>query len=416
MPDRVLLTGATGFLGSELICELLTRTDAHVVCLVRGEGDAGARERVRDVMVRMLGHDGWAAVDHRVSAVRGDVTLSRLGMSTQSYGRLVEDTTHIIHGAATVRFDMRDADARRINVAGTARMLDLAEQAARRGRLRRFGYVSTAFVAGRHPAVFGEEELDLGQPLRNSYERSKLAAEIAVRDRRHTVPVTVVRPSIVVGSATTGITRGFNVVYWPLRMYADGVLRYAPVRPDLSVDLVPVDVVAAGTVAAVLGAGREGATYCLAAGPRATTARRIAEVAADVFGVSPAILLSTPLDRWVLPAITRLIGVVPRLPHATAYAQYLPYFLHASRFDTTHGDSLLAESGIVHPPIGRFLRTILEFAQVTDFGRNVGEVRRRERLAARRRAAGLPYRVRALSAAPAKSSTARQQYQAATER
>jgi long-chain acyl-CoA synthetase len=378
MPATVLLTGVTGFVGSEILYELLSRPDVRVDCLVRARTDAEASDRLRGVVTRMLGDDAWDVVRPRVRAVRGDLTRRRLGLGADDAVRLIEGTTHILHGAASVSFALPLDRARDINVRGTMEMLTFAQGCHRVGVLQRFGYISTAFVGGRFAGVFGEDMLEARQSFRNTYERTKYEAEQMVRWRGGDLPVTVVRPSVVVGHSTSGATRGFNVVYWPLKLYADRVFGYAPAHRDLPVDLVPVDFVARGTVEAVLGAGRAGMTYTLAAGHRATTAGEIADMASDVFGVPPPVMLRTPFDPLVLPVATRLVAFGPWARYAKPFRVYLPYFLQGSRFDTRNADALLGPRGIVPPPVDRFLRPVLEFARDTDFGRDEAAITRRE--------------------------------------
>ena len=391
MPASVLLSGVTGFVGSEILYELLARTDAHVDCLVRAGSDAEAEDRLRGITERMLGAVAWEEVRPRITAVRGDLLERHLGLDPVTATRLVEETTHILHGAASVRFDLPLDKARAVNVRGTLEMLTLAEACRRIGVLERFGYIGTAFVAGRHPGVFTEDQLDARQDFRNTYERTKFEAEQAVRWRGHRLPVTVVRPSIVVGHSASGATRGFNVVYWPLRIYADRVFpwAWAPARPDLPVDMVPVDFVARGAVEAVLGAGEAGKTYALAAGRRATEARVIGEMAADVFNVAPPLMFSTPLDGLVLPVASRFAVLGPWSRLARSFRTYLPYFTQGSRFDTANADALLAPRGVAPPSIDAFFRPVLEFARDTDFGRDRAAIARREAEVAAERLAAL---------------------------
>src|SRR5437867_7807828 len=126
MKHTVLLTGASGFLGRELLAQLLTETAADVVCLVRATDTAEARHRVQSILEQLFGRNGCAAARGRVSAVRGDVTRPDLGLERCSRERLIQRSTHMIHGAASVRFDLPLAEARRVNVLGTKAMLDLA--------------------------------------------------------------------------------------------------------------------------------------------------------------------------------------------------------------------------------------------------------------------------------------------------
>src|SRR5437899_1298015 len=81
-----------------------------------------------------------------------------------------------------------------------------ARRCRARGGLRRFTSISTAFVAGGHAGCISEDDLDVGQRFRNPYEQSKFEAERLVAHWRERLPVTVVRPSIVVGERDTGWT------------------------------------------------------------------------------------------------------------------------------------------------------------------------------------------------------------------
>jgi hypothetical protein len=154
------------------------------------------------------------------------------------------------------------------------------------------------------------------------------------------------------------------------------------------VDLVPVDYVARGVVEAIVAGGEAGRTYTLAAGGHAQEAQQVADMAADVFDISPPVLFSTPLDRWALPLVSYGLFVGPWARYARAYRQYLPYFLHPSRFETGHASALLAGRGIEPPAPTELLQPVLEFARATNFGRNKAAIRRREkRDAARRRTA-----------------------------
>ena len=129
----MLLTGVTGFLGRELLYQLLTETRADVTCLVRAADQAEASSRLATTLVELFGADGPDAVAERVRAVRGDVTRPALGLSRSVRAGLIRTTTHVIHGAATVRFDLEIGAARRINGSGTMAVLDFARAAHRRG-------------------------------------------------------------------------------------------------------------------------------------------------------------------------------------------------------------------------------------------------------------------------------------------
>ena len=381
---RVLLTGVTGFLGRELLYQLLTETRADVTCLVRAAGEQQATARLATTLVELFGADGPDAVADRVRAVRGDVTQPALGLSRRARSELSRTTSHVIHGAASVRFDLDIGAARRINGGGTVAVMEFARDAQRHGRLERLVYVSTAFVGGRHPEPFAEDDLDVGQRFRNTYEQSKFEAELMVHAAMRELPITIVRPSIVIGDSRSGATNAFNVIYWPLRVFADGLLRVAPAAPNLPVDVVPVDYVARGTIKALF-EGAADNTYALAAGDRASDAQDIGNIAARAFGVAPPQFVAGPLGRLMFPVMSAAAAIGPWRHFGKAARQYLPYFRDGSRFDTRHATDLLQPRGIEPPSTAQLLEPVLEFARSTNFGRDRATIAARQQVLSRQR-------------------------------
>ena len=214
MSGAILLTGATGFLGMDALARLIEREEEQVVLLVRARDGVGASERLREVLARL--YDRVPDAADNVRAVRGDLLEPGLGLSASDRARLIGSVDRIVHCAASISFDLPLEQAREINVQGVARMLELACEIAAAGSLRRLVHVSTAYVSGRHAGKFGEDDLDVGQEFRNTYERSKHEAELLLRERACELPLAVARPSIVVGHRASGWTSAFNVLYWPM--------------------------------------------------------------------------------------------------------------------------------------------------------------------------------------------------------
>src|SRR6185369_9150674 len=168
-PVTTLITGATGFLGQGAIGQILEHDPrASLVALIRAR-DAAQLERRRLALV-----DGLPEVNRaRVTAMRGDITEPQLGLSDSDYEALCERIDRVVHIAATTKFDHSIEDARHINVGGTVQAIELCRIAHRNGRSGRLDYVGTAFVAGNRSGLAYEDELDVGQGFRNTYERSK---------------------------------------------------------------------------------------------------------------------------------------------------------------------------------------------------------------------------------------------------
>ena len=121
-PDGVLLTGATGFVGMELLVRYLESTDRQVYALVRGASDREVAARLEGTLQFLFGaRHPYAS---RVVAVRGDITRPDLGLGRRR-DALAERMGEVVHGAASVSFGLSLDASRAVNVQGTRRMLEL---------------------------------------------------------------------------------------------------------------------------------------------------------------------------------------------------------------------------------------------------------------------------------------------------
>jgi thioester reductase-like protein len=369
--DRpILLTGATGFLGMELLARYLERTDRRVIALVRGRDEREAAARLRaaahDVVADAERYEG------RLTAVRADLEKPGLGLTAAKRHELAEQVGEIVHSAASVEFTLPLEEARRINVEGTRNMLELAALAQERGGLRRYSQISTAYVAGTHAGTFGEDDLDLGQDHRNTYERTKWEAEKLVREHAAALPVQVFRPSIVVGERGSGWTPAFNVIYAPLKAFAKGATTpVMPARRRSPVDVVPVDYVA-DAIYALAGGGVEGepgATYSLAAGPQASSVGELIDMSAATFErPAPFALPPSVYRRTVHRALLRRASGAKRRWLERSEVFY-PYFALRARYDTTRAQGTLAQEGIEVTPLHGYFDRLVGYALTAQWGK-----------------------------------------------
>jgi thioester reductase-like protein len=398
----VVLTGATGFLGRELLFtfmrELPLTTD--IVCLIRADAKAAGRGvrgvggglstdaaalqaeiqwRLQDLLDKSAPPD-LPATDprrKRVLAQPGDIIRPRLGLSAKDFAALAERTTDIYHGAATVRFDLPLDEARLTNVEGTREMLNLASAAHAAGVLRRLHYIGTAFVAGTRRGSIHEEELirhqdpEKNQAFNNTYEETKYEAEVLVRERMAAgLPVTIYRPSIVVGDSHSGYTSSFKVMYWPLKVFARGLIPVVPAARASIVDLVPVDFVVGAIWALGQRSDSLGKSYHLAAGPEhSTTIGEAMEIAAAFFHVYKPLFLPLPTyERYVRPVLN-LVLRGKRRRALEAGRVYVPYLNYSASFDTTNARRDLRESGLLVPDVRTYFETLLRYCVESNWGK-----------------------------------------------
>jgi thioester reductase-like protein len=347
MKSPVFLTGATGFLGMEVLARLLEAGDRKVVALVRAADDAAAEDRLYGVL-NTLWRDP-SPYQANVRAVAGDVTSPGLGLENGQRTALAEEVGAVLHCAASISFDLPIEDARAINVEGTREVIGFARECKALGRLERFVHVSTAYVSGKYEGTFRERQLDAGQEFRNTYEQTKWEAEHVVRDASDLSPC-IARPSIVMGESETGWTPAFNVLYWPLRAFSRGLFNEIPSLPSAHVDIVPVDYVADGLVA-LLDSHEEG-VFNLVSGRDAPLAREVVELACDRF------------DR-PLPKVVEGAGAQGD-EHG---AVYLPYFDMEIVFDDARARAVLEPAGIRPPRLTDYFGRLIDYAEAVRWGK-----------------------------------------------
>jgi nucleoside-diphosphate-sugar epimerase len=274
-----------------------------------------------------------------------------------------------VHCAANVSFAAGLAESRQINVGGTSHLLALAKQCAQRTGLRRLLHVSTAYVAGTHDGEFGEHDLWVGQRFRNAYERSKYEAEELVREGARELPaVTIVRPSIIVGESTTGWTPSFNVLYVPLRGFAQRKLRVLPADLSAPVDVVPVDHVADGIIHLAREEQPGLSTYHLVAGDRATTVARLVELSARQLHRRPPQVVPPALYRAAYPLLLAC-GGRRRRAALRRVSPFLPYYTMRVRYGREVAAQKLDPARLQPPALESYYHRLVDYALESDWSR-----------------------------------------------
>ncbi|MFF8971779.1 thioester reductase domain-containing protein [Streptomyces sp. NPDC014995] len=201
-PRRILLTGATGFLGSHMLLDLLRHSDAHVHCLVRGADEEAATARLAE-QLRGYGLPWNAEVRRRVTVLPGDIRSPRLGLSEELWHTLAHELDSIVGVAAAVDFLRGYRSLRASNVLGTLTLAELATT----GRPKPLHHISSIAVFNEVGiASMGENDpFAHADRLVAGYDQSKWAAEVALRRARdHGLIVSALRPGGISGHTRTG--------------------------------------------------------------------------------------------------------------------------------------------------------------------------------------------------------------------
>ena len=347
----LLMTGFPGFLGSALLPKLLARREGvRAICLVQSQHLGEAQRRVREIE---------AAHPHildRVELVEGDITAPDLGIDPADREGL-DDVNEVWHLAAIYDLAVAEGIARKVNVEGTARVLEFCQS---RPKLSRLQYVSTCYVSGNHQGEFTEDGLDEGQTFLNHYESTKFEAETLVRKAMADgMAATIYRPGIVVGDSRTGQTQKYDGPYFLATfMQRQLPLAVIPAVGDVDrvkVSLVPRDFVIEAMDELSVRDGSIGRTFALT-DPNPPTVREVVDLFASRLG-KKVIWVRLPLG------ITRTaVGLVPGMERLLGLpAEALDYFASPTTYPTTNTVAELAGTGLECPPFRSYAGKLLDF-------------------------------------------------------
>ena len=376
MSKHIFLTGATGFVGRNLIPRILDDDPENkLTLLVRATTPTEGQQRVEESLQLFCKKDDISRLQKRIEIALGDITLPLLGFTPDLYNRLTQKITHVIHSAANVNFQLPLSQSRLNNVYGTENVLDFAREAFDTGNLKRLAYVSTAYVCGDREGTIYEDELNGKQHFSNSYEQSKYEAEQKLKYYSSQLPITIFRPSIIVGHSKTGITSAFNVLYHPLKLLYKGVLKIIPGSPHTQLDVVPIDYVCDAICHIFLNSEQGiGKTFHLTEGSAvASTAGEIVEGAVHFFNrVLPTLKVTFP--RFISPVffhLLRPLSFSSTKVFLNKMEQYIPYLSGQKNFDTSNTRTALAGTTIHPPRLREYFDILLQYCVEVDWGKKL---------------------------------------------
>jgi thioester reductase-like protein len=289
---------------------------------------------------------------------------------------LAPQITHIVHAAATTQFHLPLACARLVNYTGTRNVLAFAHDVREFGCLRHVAHISTAYVCGTRCGRIAEGDATAGATAcSNSYEQSKCEAEGLARAAMRELPVSIFRPSIVVGDSQTGRATAFNALYAPLRLIQRGLISALPAFPGIPVDVVPTDYTSEVLRHILLQARAvPGMTYHLVAGPdRSSTVAEIIGEAIHHFNRHTTGTLIPPV-QFIPPELWGTLhhhDDTARSSPAKAVGIYAPYTCLPRSFDDRNTRQALKGTSIRPPRLMDYYDRILEYCLKTAWGRTL---------------------------------------------
>jgi thioester reductase-like protein len=348
-PRDILVTGFPSFMARRLVQTIL----AH-------EPDATLRLLVRpdyvDVATRKLVEMG--ADRERVRLLAGDVVSLDLGLGGGEYLELIESVTDVYHVASIWYLGVDPKQTYQVNVLGARNMIDAAHEMR---KLVRLNHLSTALVAGDRGGVIMEDELEAGQGFRNAYESTKYEAERWMRRAMRTLPISVYRPTVVVGDSQTGeidkMAGPYYLMYAIVRAPANMPM-VLPGRGEKPLNLVPVDYVSEAMYTISRTSGQEGKTFHLC-DPNPLSARKVFELVAEQAG-RPAPIGGAPLS---------LARLATRLPYLERFMRGQRQFLEELYQLTIYNSLNTAQAlggRLLCPALPNYARVLVEYIRSSE--------------------------------------------------
>lgn len=244
---KILVTGASGFVGSYLCKELLKNEENILYLIVRKKGNQSSSQRMEKVLCNIMNKEEYEKCKERINVIKGDIQEEKLGITREEYKYLTKNIRMIFHCAASIRFSLSYEEAKRINIDGTERVLALFKKINRKDS--KFNYVSTSYVGGDCVQNFSENDLNVNQKFNNTYEQTKYECEQIMQNYiNQGYRITIFRPSIVSGSSENGGTQNSNIILKFFKMLYRGKIKEFYCDSKSSINIVPINYFVGGMV------------------------------------------------------------------------------------------------------------------------------------------------------------------------
>jgi NAD(P)-dependent dehydrogenase (short-subunit alcohol dehydrogenase family) len=352
------VTGATGFIGRNLV-ELLLEREGTIYVLVR-EGSKGRLEELRN---------RWGVNSERVVGIVGDLSQRGLGVSDDDVERLRGQVDHLFHLAAIYDMTANEESQRVANIEGTRHMVEFAE-AVEAGRVH---MVSSIAAAGLYKGTWREDMFEEAEDLDNHpYFRTKHDSEGIVRSES-TRPWRVYRPGIVVGNSETGEMDKIDGPYYffkLIRRLRGTVPEWVPM-PGIEgreINLVPVDFVARAMDHIAHLDGLDGRAFHLT-DPNPKTAGEVIDIFARAAHAPQS---SARLPAGIVDLAAPFVKAVAALPPVDLVTDrvlrdfgvppsVLMYINYPTKFDSRGAQAALAGTDIRVPPLEAYADKLWDY-------------------------------------------------------
>jgi thioester reductase-like protein len=359
----IFLTGSTGYIGAHIAANLLDGYKDPLNLLVRAKTQHEAEVRLWQAFQLHMDFPKFSSHLHsRIRIFRGDLTGAQFGLADGDYGKLVETTDSIIHCAASLN-RKSEKSCLNVNLRGTLEVLQLAMHARDQHGLRRFSHVSTVAVAGMrsNDVVTEDASIDWARSDYDPYARTKKFCEHMIRQLLPNTPITIFRPSIVLGDSRYAQTTQFDMVKAFVFLAGLPVL---PFRPNDKIDIVNVDFVADAVATLHQKEKTNYDIYHLSSGTSSQTFRELTAALAAAQGKSKPMFVPS-LEKTFTKVVHWMANRKGKIGYAGSLMKvFVPYLVWNTVFDNTR---VTTELGRKPVPFSEYSFPLLKFSRDSKF-------------------------------------------------
>ena len=359
----IFLTGSTGYIGAHVATNLLEQHGASLNVLVRARDPQDAALRLWQAWQLHLDFPHfYEYLQTRVRVFPGDLTAPQFGLSRDDYDRLIHTTDSVLHCAASLN-RKSEKSCLNVNLRGTLEVLLLAQKSHYYHGLRRFSLVSTVAVAGKRQdeVVTEDRAIEWDRSDYDPYARTKKFCEHMTRQLLPEVPITIFRPSIVLGDSRYPQTTQFEMVRAFVFLAGLPVL---PFRSQDRIDIVNVDFVADAIATLHQKENPQYDMYHLSSGTDSQTFRQVTSALAAAQNKRGPIFLHF-LEKPFTTGVNLLSNRQTSLGYGAALLKvFMPYLTWNTVFDNTR---VTRELGRKPMPFSQYSYPLLKFSRDTNF-------------------------------------------------
>jgi thioester reductase-like protein len=363
---KVLITGATGVVGSGIVPLFLEEENTELYLLIRANSPEHLQQRFNALIAFWsIDPDDYETLA-RLKPLLGDTSLEHFGLDDHTYRELSQKTTCIVHCAADVSMNLTLAEARRGSVEAAKNIIEFALNAKLCGTLSKVEVLSTVGIAGRQKEPLLEQPLLTNRQFHNTYEQAKAEAEqLFFAAEKAGLPITIHRPSMIVGDSETGRTIRQQIFYYLCRFLSGSLTKsLLPQMDGLRIDIIPVDYVAKAIYLSSTQLDSAGRIFHLCSGPsRSIESRTLTDVLREAWtrnntALSHITYLPMPLFRCLLFFLS-LTANKKKKRALGSLSIFLDYAKDRQLFDNRATDSYFSALGLPVPKVETYLDNVL---------------------------------------------------------